>query len=74
MTGPLKHPLAIGAVVHVKSEHFAEECEAVIRKIEQDSPGHWAYCVDVISGDTPEDAREPNGEIWLCDFEVHPLT
>ena len=78
MTEPFKHPLAAGTTVHVKSEHFAEECTAVIRKAahepNEDEPNHWAYRVDVVSGDIPEDAREPNGEIWLCDFEVHPLT
>ena len=78
MTGPFKHPLAVGAKVHVRSDHFPEECTAVVREAAHEpneyNHNHWAYRVEVVSGETPESARESNGEIWLCDFEVHPLT
>jgi len=72
MTGPFKHPLAVGVKVHVKSEHFAEECDAVIREAVYDEG--WIYRVDVTHGEKPKAAIHKDGCVWLCDFEVHPLT
>ena len=62
--------LANGTRVHVKSDHFAEECDGVITKGEFD--GGWLYRVKVTAGDAPAVARNPEGEYWFWDFEVTP--
>ena len=33
----------------------------------------WIYRVEVTAGLTPEVCRNQEGELWVCDFEVHPL-
>jgi len=63
--------LANGTRVHVKSNHFAEECDGVITKGEFD--GGWLYRVKPTSGDPPTVARNREGEYWFWDFEVTPL-
>ncbi len=71
-----------GTRVHVRSDHFAEECDAVIHKAEPDtgwtSPqgeesGWWLYHVKVTTGQIPEDAQHKDGTVWVWDFEVQPL-
>ena len=47
--------LANGTRVHVKSDHFAEECDAVITKGHWD--GGWVYRIDVTAGQVPEACR-----------------
>lgn len=63
--------LEVGTRVHVKSEHFVEECNAVITEAEY-SEG-WLYRIDVTSGDCMDAHRETSGELWVCDFEVQPV-
>lgn len=63
--------LRIGTRVAVKGPHFSYDCVAVIKEALYDDG--WLYRVEVISGESPELAREKSGEIWLCDFEVKPL-
>ena len=63
--------LANGCRVHVKSDHFAEECDAVITKGEYDAG--WLYRIKVTAGQTPEVCRNQEGELWVWDFEVQPL-
>lgn len=60
--------LANGTHVHVRSEHFAEECEGVITKGEYDDG--WLYRIEVTSGDRLDAHRNEDGELWVCDFEV----
>ena len=66
-----------GTRVHVRSDHFAEECDAVIRKAEPDhgqgDVGWWLYRVKVTAGQTPKDAQHKDGTVWVWDFEVTPL-
>jgi hypothetical protein len=60
-----------GTPVHVKSGHFAEECDGVVTMGEYD--GGWLYRVEVTAGDAPAVARNKEGEYWFWDFEVTPL-
>ena len=66
-----------GTRVRVRSDHFAEECDAVIRKAERDhgqgDVGWWLYRVEVTSGQTPKDAQHKDGTVWVWDFEVTAL-
>ena len=64
-------PLAIGARVHVRSDHFPEECDAVIREALFDEG--WLYRVEVTRGKKPKDATEKDGSVWVCAFEVMPI-
>jgi hypothetical protein len=60
-----------GTQVHVKSDHFAEECDGVVTKAEYDAG--WLYRVRPTRGDAPSVARNKEGEYWFWDFEVTPL-
>ena len=60
-----------GTRVHVRSDHFAEECDAVVTKGRWDD--RWLYRVEVTAGDHLDEHRNQDGELWLCDFEVTPL-
>ncbi len=60
-----------GTRVRVRSDHFAEECDAVITKGEWDDG--WLYRVKVTAGQTPKDAQHKDGTLWVWDFEVTPL-
>lgn len=59
-----------GTRVHVRSDHFAEECNAVVEKGEWDNG--WLYRVDVTAGDRLDEHRNQDDELWVCDFEVAP--
>jgi hypothetical protein len=61
-----------GTAVHVRSDHFAGECDAVVTAADYD--GGWLYRVDVTTGDRLDGERNEQGELWLCEFEVHALT
>jgi len=71
-----------GTRVHVRSDHFVEECDAVIRKAESDHGwthegerhGWWLYRIEVTAGQTPKDAQHKDGTLWVWDFEVTPIT
>jgi len=60
-----------GARVHVKSDHFAEECDGVVTKAEYDAG--WLYRVKLTRGDPPAIAKNKEGEYWFWDFEVTSL-
>jgi hypothetical protein len=60
-----------GTRVHVKSDHFAEECDGIVTKGELD--GGWLYRVKVTAGDALAVAKNQEGEYWFWDFEVTPL-
>jgi hypothetical protein len=62
--------LANGTAVHVKSHHFAEECDGIVTIGEYD--GGWLYRVRPTSGTAPAAARNKDGEYWFWDFEVTP--
>jgi len=63
--------LANGTRVHVRSDHFAEECDGVVTMGEYD--GGWLYRVRPTRGTPPALARNKDGEYWFWDFEVRPL-
>jgi len=60
-----------GTRVHIKSDHFAEECDGIVTKGEYDAG--WLYRVKPTSGTAPAIARNKEGEYWFWDFEVSPL-
>jgi len=57
-----------GTRVHVRSDHFVEECDGVIIKGYWD--GGWVYRIEVTGGQVPEICRNQEGELWVWDFEV----
>ena len=63
--------IANGTSVHVKIDHFAEECDGVVTIGEYD--GGWLYRVRPTRGTPPALARNKDGEYWFWDFEVAPL-
>jgi hypothetical protein len=70
MTKSARKPprLPDGTVVHVRSEHFVEECDGVISGAFY-SYG-WLYRIEVTAGDRLDAHRHDDGELWICDFEV----
>ena len=72
MTTTRKRPprLPDGTPVHVRSDHFAEECDGVITAAEYDDG--WFYRIEVTAGDRLDAHRHEDGELWVCDFEVQP--
>jgi hypothetical protein len=78
--GPAEPPerLPDGTRVHVRRQ-FEEECDGVVREGEYD--GGWLYRIEVTGGDHLDAHREgadgglwdKEGELWVCDFEVHPI-
>jgi len=74
MKRTMKRPLRLpnGTRVHIQSAHFAEECDGVVTKGEYD--GGWLYRIKVIDGQAPEVCRNQDGEVWVWDFEVTPIT
>jgi hypothetical protein len=64
------HPITNGTRVRVQSDHFAQQCEGVVTAAEYDEG--WLYRIDVTDGDQLDRHRNDAGELWVCDFEVHP--
>jgi len=70
-----------GTHVHVRSDHFAEECNGRVTKGHWD--GGWLYRIEVTAGDRLDEHRNQpspggpasggDGELWVCDFEVQLL-
>ncbi len=60
-----------GTRVHVRSDHFAGECDGVITAAEFDEG--WLYRVEVTRGDRLVSERNDVGELWVCEFEVQPV-
>lgn len=65
---PPRLPSRTRVLIH--SDHFAEECEGVVTKGLYDDG--WFYRIKVTSGDRLDAHRDERGELWVCDFEVHP--
>jgi hypothetical protein len=63
--------LANGTRVHVRSDHFAEEFDAVVAKGEYD--GGWLYRLRVTRGHAPDICRNKEGEVWVYAGEIRPL-
>jgi len=74
MGTPSKRPprIANGARVHVRSDHFAQQFDAVVTKGEYD--GGWLYRLRVTGGRAPDVCRNKEGEVWVYAAEVKPLT
>ncbi len=54
----------------MRSSHFAGECDSIISAAEFDEG--WLYRVEVIRGNRLDGERDDAGELWACEFEVHP--
>ena len=67
------HPphLSTGTRVHVRSDHFAGQCDGIITACRYDEG--WLYRLDVTAGDRLEEHRNERGELWVCDFEIRPI-
>ncbi len=64
-------PLANGTPVHVRSDHFAGQCDGLVTAAEYDDG--WLYRIDVTAGDRLDEHRNEHGELWVCEFEVRPM-
>ena len=64
-------PIPDGTRVHVRSDHFPEECDAIVRKAVYDEG--WIYRIEVTGGDKPKAATNEDGAVWVCEFELQPL-
>jgi hypothetical protein len=64
-------PLPIGTRVQIDIAQGMDVAKGVIRDAEYDDG--WSYRVDVTGGDDCREHRDQAGELWVCDFEVHPL-
>lgn len=73
MTANAQHPprLPDGTRVHVRSDHFAHECDGRITAAEYDDG--WLYRIEVTGGDRLDSERDAKGELWVCGFEVRPV-
>lgn len=60
--------LANGTRVRVISDHFAGQCEGVIRDAIYDEG--WFYRIEVTAGDQMTEHRNDDGELWVYDSEV----
>ena len=63
--------LANGTRVHVRSDHFVEEFDAVVTDAYFD--GGWFYRLRVTRGRAPRICRNEAGEIWVYAAEVQPI-
>ena len=63
--------LANSTRVHVHSNHFVEEFDAVVTKGEYD--GGWFYRLRVTRGRAPDVCRNKDGEMWVYAQEVQPI-
>ena len=64
--------IPIDTRVHVRSPHFREECDGVIREAVFDDG--WLYRIEVLAGQEPEAARKKDGSVWVWDFEAKPVS
>jgi hypothetical protein len=72
LPGNVRPPrLPNGTRVHVKSRHFAEQCDGVVTAGHWD--GRWVYRITVTGGTAPKAGRNEKGELWVWDAEVTPL-
>jgi len=64
-------PLPIGTRVQVDIAQGMDVAQGIIRDAEYHDG--WSYRVDLTGGDDCRQHRDQAGELWVCDFEVHPL-
>jgi hypothetical protein len=65
-----KPPLPVGTPVAINIAQGMSVAQGVIAAAEYDDG--WLYRIDVIGGDNCQLHRNPDGELWVCDFEVTP--
>lgn len=67
----MKRPqrLANRTKVMVRSEQLEGECEGLVTAGRFDDG--WLDRIEVTSGDRLDPHRDDQGELWVCDFEVH---
>lgn len=67
-----KGDIEIGDKVHVKSQCFSQEFDAIVLEKSHDELG-WNYRVNPIGDEEVLVAHEANGEIWVCDIEISKI-
>jgi hypothetical protein len=70
MPKPKNPPLPVGTPVAIDIAQGMSLAQGVITAAEYDDG--WLYRIDVTSGDDCQVHRHPDGELWVCDFEVTP--
>jgi len=64
--------IAVGARVAVRIDQGLQKAVGVVRAVETDETDTF-YRVDVTEGDRCNEHRTPDGELWVCPFELRPL-
>jgi len=65
-------PIAVGTRVAIDIAQGLSRAEGVVREAQPDEFG-TEYRVDVTAGDDCNQHRNPQGELWVRDFEITPL-
>jgi hypothetical protein len=68
----MTHPLPIHTEVDVDIAQGLACCRARILEAEYDDG--WLYRIEVASGDACDDHRHDDGQLWVCEFEVTPVS
>ncbi|GAB6184525.1 hypothetical protein [Thermopirellula anaerolimosa] len=71
MANTKKPPLPIGTPVAIDIAQGMSVAQGVIAAAEYDDG--WLYRIDVTGGDDCQLHRNPDGELWVSDFEVTPM-
>ena len=65
-----KPPLPVGTPVAIDIAQGMSVAQGVIAAADYDD--NWLYRVDLTGGDDCQLHRNPDGELWVWDFEVTP--
>ena len=65
-------PIAVGTRVRIRIDQGMQKAVGVVRAVETDETDTF-YRVDVTEGDRCDEHRTPDGELWVCPFEITPL-
>ena len=68
----MPQPLPNGTVVDVDIAQGLAHCQGRIAEAEYD--GGWLYRIEVTAGDAGDDHRNEKDDLWVCQFEVKPLS
>ena len=64
--------IAVGTRVAIDIAQGLSRAEGVVRHVQPDEFG-TEYRVEVTAGDDCNQHRNPQGELWVRDFEIAPL-
>ena len=68
----MPQPLPNGTAVDVDIAQGLARCQGRIAEADYDDG--WLYRIEVTTGDACDDHRNEKGDLWVCQFEVKPLS